>query len=250
MTALRTKPRHLLVDLDGTLLKHRDLPLRLSFIAKALAEFRHHGSWLRAMRALHEVRSAIERPAPPGIDPLTLPTNAERAEVAFARAIGLPPTNAGSALHDALARVFPELSPHFFPVPGARDFLDWAKPRFALTLATNPVWPETFVRMRLGWAGIDASEFSGGITHAGVMHSCKPSVAYYREVLATRGLRSADCLLIGDDLRKDLPALEAGVAVFILDPPHRRRQLRTLDPRGGWQGGYSDLRGLLEGASA
>ncbi len=247
--ALQRKPKHLLVDLDGTLLEHRDLPLRLAFISKALSELRRHGGWLRAMRALHEVRRAIERPAPAGVDPLTLPTNAARAEAAFLRTFALSAGRSSPSLHDALACVFPTLSPHFFPVPGAREFLDWAKPRFAMTLATNPVWPEAFVRMRLGWAGVDPSEFSGGITHAGSMHSCKPSLAYFREVLSTRGLEGTDCLLIGDDHRKDLPALEAGVAVFILEPPGRRSPLRSLDPRGGWQGSYSDLRDLLEGSS-
>jgi FMN phosphatase YigB (HAD superfamily) len=231
------------VDLDGTLLESHSVGLKLEFIRRSLVSFKPHGGWLRAARALREVRSAVEQC--PGLP--SGPTNQERAHVAFGQAMALPPERARQVLDESLADIFPRLKPHFYPVPGAREFLEWAHSRFQLTLATNPVWPEALVKMRLDWAGIDPKLFDT-ITHAGIMHACKPTPEYYRETLTLCQASADECILVGDDYRKDFPAVRVGLPVFILS---RAAQAVSIRPgkagwADAWHGSFDALRGMLE----
>jgi FMN phosphatase YigB (HAD superfamily) len=240
------RTRHLLIDLDGTLLESRGLLLRLEFIARSVGRLRGLAGPLGALRALRAVRVALSEPALAG----TGRTNTRRAAEAFARAVGLAETEAHGLLDAAVGEIFPRLRRHFHPVPGALEFLEWARPRYPLTLATNPVWPEPIVKLRLEWAQVDPAHFTH-ITHAGVMHACKPSVEYYREVLAlfSGGASPGDFLLVGDDLRKDLPATRAGIPVFILSDEAVATPL-DVGAAPAWRGSYAALRALLESRAA
>ena len=124
--------------------------------------------------------------------------------------------------------------------------MDWAKDHYTLTLATNPVWPPEVVEMRIRWAGLDPAIFKS-ITHAKIMHACKPSIEYYEEILAHEGFEASHCMLIGNEVRMDLPAVRAGIRVFIIDP---NSEITPLKPKGSraeaWRGDYVALRKLLE----
>ena len=170
--------RHLLIDLDGTLLGNRELPLRLDFAFRALYSLKRHGGWIKAVKTLRAIYFELDQ-VPVEIKQGL--TNDKRAVAAFAKAVGLPITDAAQILTKSVAELFPLLKRHFYPIPGAKEFLNWAKDHYPLTLATNPVWPEELVVLRLEWAGIDPSIFKN-ITHAGIMHACKPASEYYREI--------------------------------------------------------------------
>src|SRR6185437_5619841 len=151
-------------------------------------------------------------------------------------------------LRNGLMMIFPNLKKHFFPIPGSKEFLEWANGKLPLTLATNPVWPPDIVEMRVRWAGIDPSIF-GFITHARLMHAVKPHAEYYLELLEKRGIKAEDCLLVGDDVRKDLPATQVGIRVFIVAGNGKSTLSPIkLPPRraAAWRGDYSDLRQMLE----
>jgi FMN phosphatase YigB (HAD superfamily) len=84
------------------------------------------------------------------------------------------------------------------------------------------------------------------------MTRCKPSRDYYRELLDRLGSGAEECVMIGNDPRKDLPAKEVGITTFLVDVPGfwARRMLRRAqkDPRlDGW-GTYADLRAWLRTA--
>jgi FMN phosphatase YigB (HAD superfamily) len=181
-------------------------------------------------------------------------TNDVRAARAFARATGIDPARAEGVLADAMNEVFPRLERHFAPIEGASEFLAWARERYTLVLATNPVWREELVRLRLKWAGIDPSIFKV-ITHAGVMHACKPAGDYYRETLERARATPDESLLVGNEYKMDLPATRVGIPVYIVlphkqaeSPGFRRRTSRTPDDRRvpAWQGSFGGLRRLLE----
>ena len=224
-----------------------DDPLvRIEFITRTLWRIRKHGGLKVAIRSLKAVTEVLERPSVEDSHLL----NSERAARAFARESGLPLAEADRILREEVAAVFPSLERYFFPVPGAREFIQWAQPRYRLMLATNPVWPIEQVLLRLKWAGIDAGIFDS-ITHSGRMHACKPSETYYTELLQQEGLDAAECALVGDDVRKDLPATRVGISVFILASSERRS--RTNGDTGAARaafGSYSDLTGLLSGGIA
>ncbi len=233
--------RHLLVDLDGTLLGNRALPLSVDFSVRTIALLKRHIGWKKAVRTLLEVKREFESPS-------RTRKNDVRVIEKFAERMGIEVEAGRKMIRESLSTVFPSLKRHFYPVPGSREFLDWAKDRYPLTLATNPVWPIEITKLRVEWAGIDPSIF-GMITYANTMGACKPEPQYYEEVLEQRGLKAEDCLLIGDDTKMDLPATRVGIRVFIVG---EYKQLTNLNHKGAkadaWRGNYKQLKKMLESA--
>jgi FMN phosphatase YigB (HAD superfamily) len=103
--------------------------------------------------------------------------------------------------------------------------------------------------MRVKWAGIDPSIFSF-ITHVRAMKATKPHPEYYQEILDLQGLKAEECLLIGDNVKMDLPATRIGIRVFIIDSKPKHSKLSLLRyPNAlstAWKGNYAELRTLLE----
>ena len=228
----------MLLDLDGTLLASSGRALKMDFIRGSLSYLRRRGvSGWRALKAIHAMRKAIERPG-------AELTNEERAGLAFARALGIEKAEARALMRGMVFEVFPSLRKHFFEIPEAREFVEWAGARFPITLATNPVWPREIVELRLSWAGINPAVF-GFITHASEMRACKPRVEYYKELLERLRLDPSSALMVGDSERKDLPASKAGVPVFLLEAGSTATELISLRS-GVWSGGFAPLKGLLE----
>ena len=54
-------------------------------------------------------------------------TNDLRVVEIFARRMNMGLEEARKIIRESLSTVFPELQKHFYPIPGSRDFLDWAK---------------------------------------------------------------------------------------------------------------------------
>jgi FMN phosphatase YigB (HAD superfamily) len=77
------------------------------------------------------------------------------------------------------------------------------------------VWPYDAVRRRMEWGGVGDLPFEF-ISHSQTMTRCKPSVDYYRELLERIGRTPEQCLMIGNDARKDLPAREIGIETYLL----------------------------------
>lgn len=229
--------RHLLVDLDGTLLGSRDLFLRWGFITGVIREIKKEvpgAGILTSLRALRAMRLALEAPN-------AQIRNEVRASRAFGEALGMKEDAAQKLLHQIVKTCFPRLKPHFFPISGASDFLHWAKEHFVLHLATNPVWPREVVELRLKWAGLEPSLFQF-IANAEVMHACKPTLEYYRELLTVLKVSPTECLMIGDSEKKDLPAVQVGIPVFLLG---RQANAHQTD-KHTWKGNFSALRSMLE----
>jgi FMN phosphatase YigB (HAD superfamily) len=237
--------RTLLLDLDGTLLGANNFPVFLKFAMRMLGRFhKRSGSALAAMRTYWGIQRAVLNG-----DREHHLTNAMRVTLEAARQLEIPHEEAESLLHASVEEIFPTLKPHFFPIPGAREFVDWAHLRYRLILATAAVWKEPIIRLRLEWAGIDPARFQF-ITHSERMHATKPSLNYYEEILAQDGLDPATALMIGDDPRNDLPAVCVGIPVFLISTSGPSQALSlTAVPRGAkapaWRGNWGALRGLL-----
>lgn len=233
--------KHLLVDLDGTLLGNRNLPLSLDFLREVFAILRKHGGFRQTARLLLAVQDEFRRPS-------AQLTNDLRALGVFAKKLNMPIEEARTFIRESLFAIFPKLGRHFYPIEGAQEFLEWAKDIFPLTLATNPVWPSEIIDMRIRWAGLDPAMF-GRITHARTMHACKPTREYYEEILSQQGLKPEDCLLIGNDMKMDLPATVTGIRVFIVGPFNKIKPLTYQGAKApAWRGSYTSLRRVLEQA--
>lgn len=231
--------KHLLVDLDGTLLGNRSIPLSVEFVAKSLKALNKHVRLADGARTLLAVQSVFRKPS-------TESTNDVRIVEIFSKKLGLPLDEARQFVRESLATIFPTLSRHFYPMPGAKSFLDWAKDHYTLMLATNPIWSPDIIEMRVRWAGIDPKIF-GDITHVRKMHAFKPSPEYYQEILAQQGYQAADCLLIGNDYKMDLPATQVGVRVFIVGKSKPATSVKYPGASASaWKGSFEELREMLE----
>src|SRR5262249_45819709 len=114
-----TPIKHLLVDLDGTLLGNKAFPLQLDFIRKALDGLRSYGGLKRRVTALLGVSAALKTKS-------RKTTNDVRAIQVFSHLLGIDPEEGRTVLKESLAILFPSLERHFFPIPGAVEFLTWA----------------------------------------------------------------------------------------------------------------------------
>ncbi len=144
--------KHLLVDLDGTLLGNKALPLSLDFMRQSLQTLNRFGGWRKSASVLFAIQKEFGR--------RSMRKNDVRVVELFAKKMSLSLEESRSVLRESLFIIFPKLEKYFFPIHGAKDFLDWAKDRYELILATNPVWPPEVVKMRVKWAGIDPTIFS------------------------------------------------------------------------------------------
>jgi FMN phosphatase YigB (HAD superfamily) len=153
--------------------------------------------------------------------------NEERAAFAFSQELGISEAQALIEMNTMAREAFSHLSNCFTPIKGAKEFIEWASPRYQLVLATNPVWPKEIVLLRLSWSGIPAEHFKF-VTHAENMHSCKPHIEYYSELLKHLEIQADSAMMIGDSKKKDLPALKIGIATVILKNKSGFKKLRKL----------------------
>jgi HAD superfamily hydrolase (TIGR01509 family) len=229
----------LLFDLDGTLVRlHRRYSLELRMMFRAARRFRDvvppfsfpRAFWRAARLAQsHDSRRPNHEIL---VSALSAQSRADEREI-FSR------------MEDLTTHDFCHMQTHFRPIRGAREILETARARgHRVVLATNPVWPERAVKMRLGWGGLADFRFDF-VSHSQVMTRCKPSLGYYRELLTRLGARPDECVMIGDNPKKDLPATELGIRTFLLSKG-RPAADRRLD---GW-GSLEDLHHWLTESQA
>ncbi len=255
---LPKKPvQHLLLDLDGTLIHSGNFLLNFEFIARILPMLKHFRGWKVAVRTLKEMQEVVKTPSKEK-------TNQERVIEIFQTNFGITREEAEKHLLKSIQTVFPQLESHFGKILGAADFVEWAKDHFTLTLATNPMWTTEFVHMRMRWGGINPDYFRS-ITTADRMHACKPLPEYYQELLKLEQLDASTSLLVGNERLMDLPAVQVGLAVYLIRPTTPRltclqepgsqvhfknhRQTRNgghamISP-GAWRGNYTHLKQFL-----
>lgn len=93
---------------------------------------------------------------------------------------------------------------------------------YRLYLTTMPLFPRIAVEKRLGWAGVPVDAFER-ITTYDNSSSTKPYRAYFQENIDAIGLAAEDILMVGNNTREDLAALDLGcdgylVTDWLLDP--------------------------------
>ncbi len=86
---------------------------------------------------------------------------------------------------------------------------------YRLVLATNPIFPRIATEKRIKWAGLDKDDFELFTTYEASRH-CKPSLDYYRDIMAALDLDPAECLMVGNDVGEDMIAERLGMKVFLL----------------------------------
>ncbi|MDA8346627.1 MAG: HAD family hydrolase [Thermaerobacter sp.] len=235
--------RHLLVDLDGTLLGmdiDRFLPIYLERLGSYVGEA------VRLPDFSHRFMGAVQAMIAPRSEPQT---NERAFYTAFRAGLSEDLSKRCDDAFDAFYReVFPQLRAHTRPIPGARRFIAAARDRgYHLTLATSPVFPLRAIVERLAWAGIGADVFER-ITSFENCHFAKPDHRYYREVLAMAGCGPRDALMIGNDRRDDGAATAVSIPLAWVNGSFKR----TQDPIGQpvWRGSMRKLAQAMEEGNA
>lgn len=95
-------------------------------------------------------------------------------------------------------------------------------------LATNPLFPAIATESRIRWAGLAPEEFELYTTYEN-SSTCKPNLAYYREVLERSKLDARDCLMVGNDVDEDMIAGTLGMQTFLLTDCLLNRKNEDID---------------------
>lgn len=100
--------------------------------------------------------------------------------------------------------------------PQAKDVIDAVKAKDLVpVLATNPLFPQVATKNRIRWAGLDPEDFALYTTYEDYSW-CKPSLEYYKEILAKLGLKGEECAMVGNDVEEDMVTQQLGMKTFLL----------------------------------
>lgn len=102
------------------------------------------------------------------------------------------------------------------PCPWARRAVQLLKAKgYPLVLATNPLFPRMATLERVAWAGLDPADFVLITTFENCRFT-KPNPGYFLEILEVIGAQGQECLMVGNDLVEDLPAVQLGMELFLV----------------------------------
>lgn len=101
--------------------------------------------------------------------------------------------------------------------PAAKEIVEFCfHQRFKVVIATNPLFPMSTIQQRLSWAGIPGNIYNYSIvTTYENMHTSKPHVAYYEEILNIIDAPPFKSVMIGDNWENDMvPAATLGLRTY------------------------------------
>ncbi len=123
------------------------------------------------------------------------------------------------------------------PMPGGVAAIEAACDLgLTVALATNPCLTEQCNRVRMSWGGFADAPFAR-ISHLENSTRLKPSSRYYEEFVSALGLAPNECLMVGNDSRRDFPRPDIGMPTAYVG--HARPS------RAVWSGRMSELGAAL-----
>lgn len=226
----------ILLDLDGTLLDSNMgsfLPAYLQRLSARMAHILPPKSFIA-----HLLRATDAMVANDG-----LATNMEVFNEAFYPLDGHTRAELEPIFLDFYANDFPALQPLTRRKPEARGVVRRAfELGYDVAVATNPLFPETAIRQRLTWAGVDDFPYRLVTTYENSRFA-KPNPRYFGAICAYLGRHPGECLMVGDE-HADMMAAHAGCPTFLVPGP--ATDLRPDAPEPSHRGSLADLALLLE----
>lgn len=86
---------------------------------------------------------------------------------------------------------------------------------YGVILATNAIFPLVAVHSRLGWLGLEPSDFDI-ITSYETCRYAKPNLDYYRAILERAGKSPEQCLMVGNNVKEDMCAEQLNMPVYLV----------------------------------
>lgn len=205
--------RAVLFDLDGTL-----LPLNIdTFMPRYTAAV--VGAYQRALGVdvLPAIMSGVKKIFASDGERIVNDVYADSVSAE----LGQPRERLMAIYEQFVAAEAPALQEGIAANPAARAAVEAARGAGKKTaLATMPVFPRSFTRLRLAWSGVPAEHFEA-ITSLETSRYCKPHPGYFKETAAMIGVEPGECLMVGNDLLMDLEgAAAAGMATCLVEGPY------------------------------
>jgi FMN phosphatase YigB (HAD superfamily) len=101
-----------------------------------------------------------------------------------------------------------------------------------VALATNPTFSDPVIRTRMRWAGIEDLPFKRVSTTENSTHA-KPTAAYYLDFIDRCGWKPEECLMVGNDSKRDFPVPDIGMKTLYVG--------RVRPARAYWRGSTLEL---------
>ena len=95
-------------------------------------------------------------------------------------------------------------------------------------LATNPVFPKCATMNRIRWAGLDAKDFRTITTYEDCSY-CKPGLEYFQGILEEFELDPKECLMVGNDVEEDLAVRKLGVKTYLITDSMENKKNLPVD---------------------
>lgn len=225
----------ILFDLDGTLLDSNMetfLPHYLQRLAARVAHLAPPKAFIAHLLQATEAMAANDGRA----------ANAEVFATAFYPFAGRTRAELEPIFERFYAEDFPHLRDLTRSRPEARPIVQLAiASGYDVAIATNPLFPETAVRQRMAWAGVDDLPFKWITTYEN-SHFCKPNLSYWAEVCDRVGHPPTACLVVGDE-HMDMVAAGIGCPTYLTPGP--ATALRPDTPAPTYRGTLAELAELL-----
>lgn len=224
-------------DLDGTLIDI-DMPLFVAGYLRRLTEqMSAQADPARASRVLHQAVAAMF--ANTDTEKTLEAILYEVLQKELSMSAGDYLAALGRFCREGLDSLRPLVKGH----PLSSQLIDISLARgWTVVLATNPIFPRAVVDARLDWGALDPEAFHY-VTSYETAHFCKPSPAFFEELLERIEVPAQACLMVGNDVLHDLSASQVGIRTCLLTPWCIRRPGVAF--KADWQGGHGELLALL-----
>jgi FMN phosphatase YigB (HAD superfamily) len=235
-----TEPTYnaVLFDLDGTLLDSSMdsfLPVYLRALTGRVANLFEPKAFVTRLLWATEQMAANDGRA----------TNQQVFEAAFFPYEGRSRDELMPIFDAFYAEDFPKLQTVTKRKPEARGVVqDIQSLGYDTAIVTNPLFPETAIRQRMAWAGVDDLPFKWVTTYENSRY-CKPNLRYFDDVCSRLGHPAERCLVVGDE-HMDMVARNIGCDTFLIAGPATALQPSTPEPT--YRGNLADLGALLRRA--
>jgi len=211
-SSVMRKPKIILFDLDGTLLRVQMgefIPRYVQGLAACCEGFVKPAKFAKAM--LEAISSLIRENGSRGI------TNEQRVISYLHQRLDLSPGQLSDCFAQFSQNGLNNLAELVKPIPLARKIVEECLAAgVPLVLATNPVFPEFMIQARLQWGGLGDLNFAHLTSFENSCY-CKPQSGYFREISTLLDVAPEDCLMVGNDTSHDLSAAAVGMETFLVD---------------------------------
>lgn len=227
--------RAVLFDLDDTLLRLNLTAFILRYVAGASRLLGEAARMSPAAVGASYVRGFLAMDAQDRTDALT---NEQLFNQMLLEGTGIPLDD--PALRELIGFYEREVVPGFSggvvaarPVEGAQRAVErvWSL-GLTCALATNPTFSLALDEVRMGWAGVGAEDFALVSTWSNSCR-CKPCAQYYQEFANQLGVRLEECLMVGNDSRRDFARPDCGLRTAYVGHARPRHAV--------WRGSMADF---------